>query len=112
MKILTKQSEVWVLDLYKALNKKGAEISSPTSLHPGELLNDELLARGIKKAEFAAKLGIKPGHLNDLLNSKHHVIATVAIKLEKLLDIKAEYLLRIQMYHDLFIERQKFEEAG
>jgi HTH-type transcriptional regulator/antitoxin HigA len=95
---------------YKAVDKKGNEISSGTALHPGELLNDELLARGIKKSEFAKKLGMKPGHLSELLHAKRHVIASVAIKLEKLLDVKAEYWLRIQMYYDLFIERGKLKK--
>jgi addiction module HigA family antidote len=97
---------------YKTIDKKGNEITPRIALHPGEVLNDELLARSIKKSAFAEMLGMKPGHLSDLLHGKRHVSAAVAIKLEKLLEVKAEYWLRIQMYYDLFVEREKFKKAA
>lgn len=97
---------------YKTIGKKGNEIIPKIALHPGEVLDNELLAREIKKSVFAEKLGMKPGHLSELLRARRHVSAALAIKLEKLLDIKAEYWLRMQMYYDLFIEREKFKKAA
>ena len=72
----------------------------------------ELAARNIKKAEFAELLGMKPGHFSELLHGKRHVSAATAIKLQKLLDISAEYWMRVQVYHDLFIERNKKLKAA
>jgi HTH-type transcriptional regulator/antitoxin HigA len=92
---------------YKVLNKKGKEIFTPETLHPGEVLEMELEARNIKKSAFASLLQIKPGHLSELLVGKRHVSAATALRLEKLLGIAAEYWLRIQMYHDLQEERIK-----
>ena len=72
----------------------------------------ELAARNIKKIEFADLLGMKPGHFRELLHGKRHVSAATALKLEKLLDISAEYWMRVQVYHDLFVERTKQLEVA
>ncbi|MBS4064779.1 MAG: HigA family addiction module antidote protein [Chitinophagaceae bacterium] len=97
---------------YKVLNSKGKEIVTDETIHPGEILLDELEARGIKKTAFATQLGMKPGHFSDLLYGRRHVSAATAIKLEKLLGISAEYWMRVQVYHDLFTERNKEKEAA
>ena len=72
----------------------------------------ELQARKIKKAEFAEAMGMKPGHMSELLHGKRHVSAATALKLEKLLGIAAEYWMRVQVYFDLFTERNKEREAA
>lgn len=97
---------------YKVVNSRGKEISTDVSLHPGEVLQMELAARNIKKIEFAELLGMKPGHFSELLHGKRHVSAATALKLEKLLGISAEYWMRVQVYHDLFEERNKDLEAA
>ncbi len=97
---------------YKVINSRGKEISTDVTLHPGEILQMELAARDIKKIEFAELLGMKPGHFSELLHGKRHVSAATALKLEKLLDISAEYWMRVQVYHDLFVERTKQLEVA
>ena len=97
---------------YKVVNSRGKEISTDVSLHPGEILQMELAARNIKKSEFATLLGMKPSHFSELLHGKRHVSAATALKLEKLLDISAEYWMRVQVYNDLFVERIKELEAA
>jgi HTH-type transcriptional regulator/antitoxin HigA len=100
------------MNTHKVLNSKGKEIFTDVTLHPGEVLLDELEARKIKKSEFAQLLGMKPGHFSDLLYGRRHVSAATALKLEKLLGIAAEYWMRVQVYHDLFVERNKEKEAA
>jgi addiction module HigA family antidote len=97
---------------YKVTDKKGNEIFTTETLHPGEVLELELEARGIMKSQFAQSLGIKPGHLSELIHGKRHVSAHTAINLEKLLGIDAEFWLRVQMYYDLQVERNKLKEAA
>lgn len=97
---------------YKVVNSRGKEIFTDVSLHPGEILQMELTARNIKKSEFAMLLGMKPSHFSELLHGKRHVSAATAIKLQKLLDISAEYWIRVQVYNDLFVERIKEFEAA
>ena len=50
---------------------------------------------------------MKPGYFNELLHDRRHVSTATAIKLEKVLDISTECWMRVQIYHDLFIERNK-----
>ena len=97
---------------YKVVNSRRKEIFTDVTLHPGEILQMELAARNIKKTEFAELLGMKPGHFSELLHGKRHVGAAVALKLQKLLDIPAEYWMRVQVYHDLFVERNKDMKAA
>ena len=97
---------------YIVVNKKGKEIFTDVTLHPGEVLMMELEARTSKKSDFAAQLSIKPSHLSELLHGRRHVSAATAIKLEKLLGISAEYWMRVQVYYDLFVERSKDSQAA
>ena len=96
---------------YKVLNSRGKEISTDVNIHPGEVLMDELEARKIKKIVFAEQLGMKPGHFSELLHGKRNLSAATALKLEKLLQISAEYWMRVQVYYDLFNERHKESES-
>lgn len=97
---------------YKVVNSRGKEIFTDTALHPGEVLQIELEARKLKKTEFAELIGMKASHFSELLHGKRHVSASTALKLEKLLDISAEYWMRVQVYYDLFVERSKELEAA
>ncbi|MBL0310931.1 MAG: HigA family addiction module antidote protein [Bacteroidetes bacterium] len=97
---------------YKVIGTRGNEIHSKVILHPGEILNDELEARNLKKMDVAKSLGITPGNLSELVRGKRHVSAMTAIKLEKILGISAEYWLRVQMYYDLAVERKKMRLAA
>jgi len=97
---------------YKVVNSRGKEISTDVNLHPGEILQMELAPRNIKKTEFAELPGMKPGNFSELMHDKRHVSAATATKLQKLLDISAECWMRVQVYHDLFIERNKKLEAA
>ncbi len=97
---------------YKVVNSRGKEILKDVNLNPGDVLQMELAARNFKKAEFAESLGMKPGHFSELLHGKSHVNVATALKLQKLLDIPAEYWMRVQVYHDLFVKRNKDLEAA
>lgn len=77
--------------------------------HPGNLLNDELKARHVKKIDFAKQLGVAPSELSELLKGRRHVNAKSALKLEKLLEIPAEYWLGSQMYFNLEKARKKLD---
>ena len=92
---------------YKVLSSDNREITTDEILHPGDILEDELEARGIKKNFAANQLGIHPSHLSDLLKQKRHVGAILAIKLEMFLGIDADYWMRVQSGYDLSMARQQ-----
>jgi antitoxin HigA-1 len=94
---------------YKVIDKTGKQISTDVTLHPGEVLNDELIAREIKQKDFAVQLKLQSPHLNDLLKGKRHVSARIALKLENELGIDAAYWLRLQMNYDLAVAKKEIQ---
>jgi addiction module HigA family antidote len=86
--------------------KNGNEIHSPLYFHPGEILLEEVEERKLKKTELAKQIGILPGHLSELFKGKRNINARVAVRLEKALNISAEYWLGLQSAHDLAHARE------
>ena len=77
------------------------------AFHPGEFLLEEVEHRKLVKKDFAKQLGILPHHLSELFAGKRHISAPLAVKLEKVLGISAEYWLRLQTSYDLQQARLK-----
>lgn len=71
------------------------------SVHPGDILREELEARGIKHKAFAASIGMEPPHLSALIHGKRNVTAPIAARLEESLGIPAAIWLKIQAQYDL-----------
>lgn len=95
------------MPVYKVVDNEGNELFPAYALHPGEVLKDELEYRKIKKSDFAAEIGLRPSHFSELLHGKRHVNAALAVKLEQLLDIDAEYWMRVQASYEINLERIK-----
>lgn len=69
--------------------------------HPGEILQDTVLATGMTVTDFAARLGVSRVTLSRVLNSRAAVSAELAIRLAAALGGTAESWLRMQMSYDL-----------
>jgi len=87
-------------------DKEGNQLKTPIAFHPGEFLLEEVEERGLKKSEFAKSIGLLPGNLSELFKGKRHINARVAVKLEKALDVSAEYWIGLQTAYDLSIARE------
>ncbi|RYE24236.1 MAG: addiction module antidote protein, HigA family [Sphingobacteriaceae bacterium] len=87
-------------------DKEGNELRTPVTFHPGELLQEEIEERKLKKSEFAGQVGLLPGHLSELFKGKRNINARLAVKLEKALDVSAEYWLGLQSAYDLATARE------
>ena len=75
--------------------------------HPGEILNDELQARGIAQKEFARDIDLKPTILNEIIKGKRSITADTALLLESGLDIPAKFLMDFQTQYELDLARIK-----
>jgi antitoxin HigA-1 len=100
------------MEKYIVLSSDNQEITTDEVLHPGDILEMELEARGIKKNFAANQLGVHPSHLSDLLKQKRHVSAIIAIKLEMFLGISADYWMRVQSGYDLSVARRQFMQVA
>ncbi len=88
------------------VDKNGIILKTPAAFHPGEFLLEEVEERGLKKTEFAKSIGLLPGNLSELFKGKRHINARIAVRLEKILDISAEYWIGLQTAYDLTIARE------
>lgn len=77
--------------------------------HPGIFIKEEITERGLLKKDVAKELGILPSNLSDILRGNRHVSAKLAVKLEKLFNVSAEYWFGLQMSYDLHVARDKEE---
>jgi len=75
------------------------EPSSP--IHPGEMLQDEIDARGLSQKQLADLTGISKTVISEIVHGRRGVNTEYALLLEAALGINAEIWLRIQADYDM-----------
>jgi antitoxin HigA-1 len=69
--------------------------------HPGEILRDELDARGLSANALALKLRVPANRLTEILNGKRGVSPETALRLSRCLGPSAAFWLGLQCQYDL-----------
>ena len=75
--------------------------------HPGDVLKEELEARGISQKKFSEVLAVPYTQLNEILNGKRPVTTDFALMVEAALGINPELLINMQMRYNMSVARQK-----
>jgi len=75
-------------------------------IHPGEILKDEIEYRQISQKNLAKQMGISYSMLNEILNGKRPVTATIALLIEVSLGLDAEMFVSMQARYNLQTARQ------
>ena len=75
--------------------------------HPGDVLKEELEARGISQKKFSELLGVTYSQLNEILNGKRTVTTDFALMVEAALGINPELLINMQTRYNMAIAKQK-----
>lgn len=78
-----------------------------TSTHPGEILKEELEARGISQKKFSEVLSVPYTQLNEILNGKRPVTTDFALMMEAALGINPEMLINMQSRYNMSVALQK-----
>ena len=79
--------------------------------HPGILIKDELDARpDLKQKDLAKELGVKASFLNEIIKGKRPVTADIAILLEKIFEIPADYWMKFQSQYE--IDKARIKEKN
>lgn len=81
------------------------QIVPAMAIHPGELLKDELKARGIKQNDFAKLIGYKATQLNEIIKGKRDINADFALLIGKALHLEPAFWLGLQNQFDLDVVR-------
>ncbi len=69
--------------------------------HPGEIIKDEIEARGITQRQLSEVTGIAYSVVNEVLNAKRPVTVEYALLIAKALDLDADTFIRMQAEYDL-----------
>ncbi len=69
--------------------------------HPGEVIKDEIEARGITQRQLSEVTGIAYSVVNEVLNGKRPVTVEYALLISKALDLEANTLIQMQAEYDL-----------
>lgn len=76
------------------------------AVHPGEVLEEHIEARGMTQAELARATGLGRKLICDIIHGRNPVTAKTALRLERVLDLKAETWLQMQSLWDLHKARE------
>ena len=94
---------MFLLKFQNIMNKifDANELIPAKATHPGILIKDEIECIGITQKELALKLGIAPNIVNELIKGKRNITAALAIKLEEILKIDAQYWMQLQAQYEI-----------
>ena len=74
--------------------------------HPGEVLKDEIAARGISQRQLSESIGLTYSVVNEILNSRRPLTAKTALLFEAALDVPADSLMYLQLKYNMQTARQ------
>ena len=70
-------------------------------IHPGEMIKDEIAARGLTQKDLAKQMGVSYTVFNEILNGKRHVTTEYALLLEAALGTDANIWLGLQADYNM-----------
>ena len=89
--------------------------SSPRSysdlpIPPGEILEEELEARGMTQKELAARLGRPAQAINEIIKAKKSITLETAIGLGKVLGIDSQFWTNLEVEYRMTLARKREED--
>ena len=75
-------------------------ISRGLIIHPGETISDILVERGITQAELAARTGVTPAYVCNVIAGKKDISAKFALALEYALGVSKSFWINLQANYD------------
>jgi addiction module HigA family antidote len=76
-------------------------------LHPGLVIERELNKRKLRKNSFALKLQEYPQTLTAITKGRRGITTSLALKIEKTLGFDEGFLMMLQVYFDIEVEKKK-----
>ncbi len=86
--------------------KTANKMMSSMLIHPGEMIKDEIVARGITQKELAKQMGVSYTVFNEILNGKRPVTTEYALLLEAALGTDANIWIGLQADYNMQIIKQ------
>lgn len=77
-------------------------------VHPGAILRDELVARGLTANRLALDLGVPSGRITGILNGKRAMTPDTALRLGRYFEMTARFWVDLQAQYDLAVAERDF----
>ena len=90
-------------------NRIANNMTSSMLIHPGEMIKDEIIARGMTQKELAKQMGVSYTVFNEILNGKRPVTTEYALLLEAALGTKAS--IWIGLHADYNMQKAKQDKS-
>ena len=81
------------------------EVVAPP-IHPGEMLAEEIAARGISISNLARALDVPTNRMTEIVAGRRSVTADTALRLAAYLGTSARFWMNLQATYDLALTRQ------
>ena len=94
------------------MTTKGQRVYSDLPIPPGEILAEEIEARGMTQRELATKLGQPPQVINEIICGKKAITPDTAIGLCLVLGIEASYWMNLETDYQMTLARERSRTAA
>jgi len=86
-------------------------VVSDMAIYPGEVLQEEIEARGMSRKELAARLGRPPQVVNEIVRGRKAITPDTAIGLGKALGIDPQYWINLETDYRMTLARNRENTA-
>ena len=93
------------------MTTENAHVMSDMAISPGEVLQEEIKARGMTQKELAARLGRPPQAINEIIRAKKAITPDTAIGLGKVLGIDPQYWINLETDYRMTLARNREKVA-
>jgi len=79
---------------------------------PGEVLQEELAARGLTQSQLARQMGRPLQAINEIIRGKKRITGETALQLAEALGTSADFWMRLETDHELNMARLARQHRG
>lgn len=87
------------------------ELEILKGIHPGIFLDRKIKERKLSKGRFALMINEYPQTLGAITNGKRSMNTSLALKIEHALNLPEGFLMTLQVFYDIKIEKKKINKA-
>ena len=77
------------------------------TVHPGEILRDELAELGVSQTEFARQINVPPNRVSQIIAGKRSVTGDTALRFGHWFGVEPQFWLNLQAQFDLAVAEQR-----
>ena len=77
------------------------------TVHPGEILRDELAELGVSQSEFARQINVPPNRVSQIISGKRSVTGDTALRFGHWFGVEPQFWLNLQAQFDLAVAERR-----